>query len=91
MGFRFRRSIGLGKGVRLNIGKKGISSVSVGKRGIGVSIGKKGPTGRVGIPGTGMSYRTKRLGCAMLSGLVILLCALAVTACSFTQARFTGS
>lgn len=32
MGFRIRKSISLGKGVRVNLGKKGVSSVSFGKR-----------------------------------------------------------
>lgn len=58
MGFRFRRTIKVAPGVRLNIGKKGIST-SVGKRGAGVTFGPKGTTAHVGIPGTGMSYTTK--------------------------------
>lgn len=56
MGFRFRKSIKLAPGVRLNVTKKGISSVSVGKRGATVNIGKKGTRGTVGIPGSGLSY-----------------------------------
>lgn len=56
MGFRFRKSIKLAPGVRLNITKKGISSVSVGKRGATVNVGKKGTRGTVGIPGSGLSY-----------------------------------
>lgn len=47
MGFRFRKSIKLAPGVRLNITKKGISSVSVGKRGATVNVGKKGTRGTV--------------------------------------------
>lgn len=58
MGFRFKRTIKVAPGVRLNIGKKGIST-SVGKRGAGVTFGPKGTTAHVGIPGTGMSYTTK--------------------------------
>lgn len=56
MGFRFRKSIKLAPGVRLNITKKGISSVSIGKRGATVNVGKKGSRGTVGIPGSGLSY-----------------------------------
>lgn len=41
MGFRFGKSIKLAPGVRLNINKKGGSSVSVAKRGATVIVGKK--------------------------------------------------
>ena len=56
MGFRFRKSIKLAPGVRINLTKKGVSSVSVGKRGATVNVGKKGTRGTVGIPGSGLSY-----------------------------------
>lgn len=56
MGLRFRKSIGLAKGVRLNLGKRGIG-LSVGGRGAGVSINSSGRrSARVGVPGTGLSY-----------------------------------
>ena len=42
MGFRFRKSIKIAPGVRINLTKKGLSSVSVGKRGATVNVGKKG-------------------------------------------------
>ncbi|HEY2772459.1 MAG TPA: DUF4236 domain-containing protein [Candidatus Binatia bacterium] len=53
--FRFRRSIKLLPGIRLNIGKKS-SSVSVGVRGAHVTFGKTGTRTTVGVPGTGLSY-----------------------------------
>ncbi|MCU4378848.1 DUF4236 domain-containing protein [Acinetobacter haemolyticus] len=56
MGFNFRKSLKIAPGVKLNIGKKGISSVSVGKNGARVSAGKKGVRSTVGIPGSGLSY-----------------------------------
>lgn len=59
MGFRFRKSISIAPGVRLNIGKHGISSLSLGKRGMGISISKNGTYGNIGLPGTGLSYRTR--------------------------------
>lgn len=59
MGFRFRKTVSLGKGVRLNFSKSGVST-SVGSRGASVSFGKRGTYANVGIPGTGISYR-KRL------------------------------
>ncbi len=59
MGFRFRRSIKLAPGLRLNVSKSGVS-MSAGLRGASVSMGKNGVYGNVGVPGTGVSYR-KRL------------------------------
>jgi Protein of unknown function (DUF4236) len=58
MGFRFRKSIKLLPGIRLNVGKKGINSVSVGGRGATTNIGKHGTHTTYSIPGTGISYRT---------------------------------
>jgi|WetSurSiteA1Bulk_404760.scaffolds.fasta_scaffold00013_45 uncharacterized membrane protein len=55
MGFRFRKSIKIAPGVRVNIGKKG-SSVSIGGKGATVNVSKKGTRTTVGIPGTGISY-----------------------------------
>jgi hypothetical protein len=55
MGFRFRRSVKLAPGVRLNISKSG-PSVSFGRRGARVTVGKDRITKTVGIPGTGLSY-----------------------------------
>lgn len=60
MGFNFRKSIKIAPGVKLNIGKKGISSVSVGKQGARVTKDKNGNTKvTIGIPGTGISYTKK--------------------------------
>lgn len=59
MGFRFRKSINLGKGVRVNLGKRG-ASLSVGGRGLTYNIGRKGGRASIGIPGTGISYQTSR-------------------------------
>nr|WP_201557094.1 DUF4236 domain-containing protein [Psychrobacter sp. 72-O-c] len=56
MGLRFRKSIKIAPGVRINLTKKGVSSLSVGKRGATVNLGKKGTRGTVGIPGSGMSH-----------------------------------
>jgi hypothetical protein len=59
MGFRFRRSIRLFPGVRLNVGTRGVSA-SVGTRGAHVTVGRTGVHTTVGIPGTGVSYTTFR-------------------------------
>ena len=56
MGFRFRRSVRLFPGVRLNASKSGLS-MSVGARGAWYTIGSKGRRRiTVGLPGTGISY-----------------------------------
>ena len=55
MGFRFRRSIKILPGIRINLGKRGVS-LSAGVRGANITVGKNGTRTTVGIPGTGMSY-----------------------------------
>lgn len=56
MGFRFRKSIKILPGIKLNVTHKGISSASIGRAGASVNIGKKGTRTTVGLPGTGLSY-----------------------------------
>lgn len=56
MGLRFRKSVSLCKGVRLNFGKTG-ASISVGGKGYRKTINTKGQvTTSMGIPGTGIYY-----------------------------------
>lgn len=58
MGFRFRKSVKIAPGVRLNIGKKSVG-ISAGVKGARVSVNSSGRvTKSVGIPGTGLSYVT---------------------------------
>jgi hypothetical protein len=60
MGLRFRKSIKLTPGLRLNVGKRSVG-MSVGKRGARYSINSRGQQTRsVGIPGSGLSYRTTK-------------------------------
>lgn len=60
MGMRYRKSIGLGKGIRLNVGK-GSLGISAGVKGAHVSVNsKRGVTTSVGAPGTGVSYSKTR-------------------------------
>lgn len=56
MGFRFRRSVKLFPGVRLNFSMSGVS-VSVGVPGATVNLSQRGNTLTLGLPGTGVSYR----------------------------------
>jgi len=58
MAFRFRRSVRLAPGLRLNFGKRGVS-LSAGVRGASVTFGRHGTYGNVGIPGTGLSVRNR--------------------------------
>ncbi|MFQ9692188.1 MAG: DUF4236 domain-containing protein [Klebsiella michiganensis] len=60
MSLRFRQTFTLFPGVRLNIGKRGISA-SIGVHGATVNVGKKGLRATVGLPGTGLSYTTPTL------------------------------
>lgn len=55
MGLRFRRSVKIAPGVRLNMSKSG-PSLSVGGRGATVNFSKRGTRTIVGIPGTGLSF-----------------------------------
>ena len=58
MGFRFRRSFKIAPGVRLNMGRTGFTSVSVGGKGLTANVGRRGVRTTVGLPGTGLSYTT---------------------------------
>ncbi len=56
MGLKFRKSVKIAPGVRLNVGKKS-ASVSVGGKGFHKTFSTTGKTTTtVGIPGTGLSY-----------------------------------
>ncbi|MDI3318119.1 MAG: DUF4236 domain-containing protein [Bacillota bacterium] len=55
MAWRFRRSIQIAKGVRLNVGKRGVS-LSAGVPGFRVGVGPRGAYASAGLPGTGLYY-----------------------------------
>jgi hypothetical protein len=57
--FRFRRSIKIIPGVRLNLSGSG-PSVSLGVKGLHYTIGSKGTRTTIGIPGTGLSWTEHR-------------------------------
>jgi hypothetical protein len=57
MGFRFRRSIRLAPGLRINLSKSG-GSLSVGRRGATLNFSGRGTKATVGLPGSGLSYST---------------------------------
>ncbi len=67
MGFRFRKSVKLFPGVRLNFSKSGIST-SIGVRGATVNFGHGRQSASLGIPGTCISYHTSsRVGTRALA------------------------
>ncbi|HVT29360.1 MAG TPA: DUF4236 domain-containing protein [Lacipirellulaceae bacterium] len=55
MGLRFRKSIRIAPGIRLNFGKRS-TSLSCGPRGAKLNISRRGVKTTVGLPGTGLSY-----------------------------------
>jgi hypothetical protein len=58
MGFRFQRRVRIAPGVRLNLSKAGIG-LSVGRTGVRLGLdAKRRKYFSVGLPGTGLSYRT---------------------------------
>ena len=59
MGFTFRKRIRVMKGVHLNVSPKG-ASVSVGGKGVSVTKGRGRTSLSVGVPGSGVAYRTTR-------------------------------
>ena len=57
MAFRFRKSIKIAPGIRINLSKSGIST-TVGIKGASVTVGHGKKRTNFGIPGTGISYNT---------------------------------
>lgn len=56
MGLRFRKSVRICKGIRLNFNKNS-TSITIGGKGVHYTVNSKGRrTGTVGLPGTGVSY-----------------------------------
>lgn len=59
MGLKFRKSIKIANGVKLNVSKSGVS-LSLGKKGLHYTINSKGQsTATASLPGTGLSYQKK--------------------------------
>jgi Protein of unknown function (DUF4236) len=55
MALRFRQSFTVFPGVRVNVGKTGVST-TIGVQGATVNIGRQGVRATIGAPGTGLSY-----------------------------------
>jgi len=69
MGFRFRRSISIIPGVRLNLSNAS-PSLSIGPRGTSITVGSRGTYANLGLPGTGLSYRMRLDQAAFNTGSV---------------------
>ena len=63
MGLRFRKSVKIAPGVKVNFNKKSVG-ITAGVKGAHVTVNSKGrKTTSVGIPGTGLSYvETSKIG-----------------------------
>lgn len=53
--FRFRRSIKIAPGIKINLNKKS-TSLTIGRRGIHTTINGSGVRNTIGLPGSGLSY-----------------------------------
>ena len=58
---RFRKSIKIASGVKINLSKSGLST-TIGGKGLSANIGSRGAYLNTGIPGTGVSTRHKLAG-----------------------------
>ena len=58
MGFRFRKSISILPGLRINLGRRS-ASVSVGVRGLRYTAGTRGERVTASLPGTELSWTQK--------------------------------
>jgi hypothetical protein len=75
MGFRFQKRLSILPGIRINLSKGGVST-SLGPRGTDVNIGRNGMTANAGIPGTGLSYRSKLGGHGGKLGILAVIAGL---------------
>lgn len=58
MAIRYRKTVKICKGVRVNVSKSGLS-YTLGVPGASVNVGSRGTYANVGLPGTGVSYRQR--------------------------------
>ena len=69
MAIRFRKRIKIIPGVRINVGKRGVSGTTIGPRGASITVGKQGVHANVGLPGTGLSFR-KRIDTSLIHPVI---------------------
>lgn len=77
MKLRFQKRIRILPWLTINLnssalaGKVSGSSVTVGVPGLGVNVNNEGVQGHLGAPGTGLGYRTKRVGPKTIGDVVV--------------------
>jgi hypothetical protein len=59
VGWRFRKSVRILPGVRLNFGKGGLTSTTLGGKWLKTNVGSRGVKHTLSVPGTGVSYQTQ--------------------------------
>lgn len=84
MPWRFHRILNIIPGVRVNVGKGGIST-SVGPRGADINIGRQGVTTNAGLPGTGLSYRQRLGKPGSWIGIATVIAALSLSAYRYSD------
>ena len=70
--FRFRKTISVLPGVKVNLSKTGVST-SVGGKGATLNIGHGKKNVTLGIPGTGLSYRTQATSQLVIAAVVVVI------------------
>jgi hypothetical protein len=70
--FRFRKTISVLPGVKVNLSKTGVST-SVGGKGATLNIGHGKKNVTLGIPGTGLSYRTQASTQLVIAAVVVVI------------------
>ena len=70
--FRFRKAISVLPGVKVNLSKTGVST-SVGGKGATLNIGHGKKNVTLGIPGTGLSYRTQASSQLVIAAVVVTI------------------
>jgi hypothetical protein len=68
MGWRYRKSFRIAPGLRVNLGRRGVTSVSVGGCGATVNLGKRGVTGTVSLPRSKLAKQAQSSTSASASG-----------------------
>jgi hypothetical protein len=70
--FRFRKTFSVLPGVKINLSKTGVST-SVGGKGATLNIGHGKRNVTLGVPGTGLSYRTQASTQLAIAAVVVVV------------------
>jgi hypothetical protein len=76
--FRFRKTFSILPGVKINLSKTGVST-SIGGKGATLNVGHGKRMVTLGIPGTGLSYRTP----ASMQLIILLVIAVAIVGIAY--------